>query len=322
MVYVSGDGTIYRARSPRSRWKETGDRIASTVQWQLHSLLAVLVIAIAAAMCSVPTVQDLREHRVREDGLWFAPAIDKHRSLGVCAVAEVAVSGKPTWHVGAYGAWVALRGDALFRSVAADDAALLVALIVAGFALHALGLPSRGWLRRHCAASAANFRSGRVWCLVLAALAHEDALHLSMNGLALGRAAPRLAERLGDRSLFWAFVGLAAAASSAASIVLNAVLRGYSETRGASGVLFAMLAFEAARAPHATTAFYGVPGLEMPASTAMLCSLALDALVRRRSGIDFAAHLGGAAFGAGFQRWHAERCAAGAGLFALLPRRC
>ena len=199
MVYVSGDGTIYRARSPRSRWKETGDRIASTVQWQLHSLLAVLVIAIAAAMCSVPTVQDLREHRVREDGLWFAPAIDKHRSLGVCAVAEVAVGGKPTWHVGAYGAWVALRGDALFRSVAADDAALLVALIVAGFALHALGLPSRGWLRRHCAASAANFRSGRVWCLVLAALAHEDALHLSMNGLALGRAAPRLAERLGDR---------------------------------------------------------------------------------------------------------------------------
>ena len=322
MVYVSGDGTIYRARSPRSRWKETGDRIASTVQWQLHSLLAVLVIAIAAAMCSVPTVQDLREHRVREDGLWFAPAIDKHRSLGVCAVAEVAVGGKPTWHVGAYGAWVALRGGALLRGAAADDATLLVALIVAGFALHALGLPSRGWLRRHCAASAANARSGRVWCLVLAALAHEDALHLSMNGLALGRAAPRLAERLGDRPSFWAFVGAAAAASSAASIVLNALLRGYSETRGASGVLFAMLAFEAARAPHATTAFYGVPGLEMPASTAMLCSLALDALVRRRSGIDFAAHLGGAAFGAGFQRWHAERCAAGAGLFALLPRRC
>ena len=54
----------------------------------------------------------------------------------------------------------------------------------------------------------------------------------------------------------------------------------------------------------------------------MLCSLALDALVRRRSGVDFAAHLGGAAFGAGFQRWHAERCAAGAWLFALLPRRC
>jgi membrane associated rhomboid family serine protease len=83
-----------------------------------------------------------------------------------------------------------------------------------------------------------------------------------------------------------------------------------------------MLAFEAARAPHASTAVYGVPGLEMPASTAMLCSLALDALVRRRSGVDFAAHLGGAAFGAAFYQWRVGRCAAGAGLFALLPRRC
>ncbi|KAH8064902.1 serine/threonine kinase [Aureococcus anophagefferens] len=315
MVYVSGDGAIYRARSPRSRWKETGDRIASTVQWQLHSLLAVLVIAIAAAMCSVPTVQDLREHRVREDGLWFAPAIDKHRSLGVCAVAEVAVGGKPTWHVGAYGAWVALRGGALLRGAAADDATLLVALVVAGFALHAPGLPSRGWLRRHCAASAANARSGRVWCLVLAALAHEDALHLSMNGLAPARA-PLLMERLGT--------GRRSGRSSApprprARARPSSSTRSSAATRRRAARRASSSPCSPSRPRAATTAFYGVPGLEMPASTAMLCSLALDALVRRRSGVDFAAHLGGAAFGAA-STTGAQRRRGRALRFA--PRRC
>ena len=317
-VYVRADGSLarghhryYAGSSPRAaRWSAVTERLSGRVNRKINALLCVLVAGIAVASQTLPTLGELKELRVREDGLWFSPAISHWQSFGVFAVAVAPVKGVDRYHFGCFGRWVALQRDveAFARGVASDDAALCVALVVLGFLVHVFEVPSRSFLRRHFAASEANFRAGRVWCLALAAFAHEDALHVSMNGLALGSAAPRLAARLGgDRKLFWAFFLAAAAAGSVASIVLNRVFRnGISETRGASGVVFAMLAFEAARAPDTPSTFYGVG--PMPASTALLLALALDAVVRR-GGIDFCAHLGGAAFGAAFCEWHRRRCA-------------
>ena len=92
---------------------------------------------------------------------------------------------------------------------------------------------------------------------------------------------------------------LAAIASSLAS-VFGRSTTGYTETKGASGIVFAMLAHAAATNPAAPVFVYG---MEMPAATALVAMLAIDVLVRSARGIDYACHAGGALFGLAFYEY-------------------
>ena len=74
---------------------------------------------------------------------------------------------------------------------------------------------------------------------------------------------------------------------------------GYTETKGASGIVFAMMAHAAATNPAAPM----YVGMEMPAATALVAMLAIDVLVRSSRGIDYACHAGGALFGLAFYEY-------------------
>ena len=90
-----------------------------------------------------------------------------------------------------------------------------------------------------------------------------------------------------------------AVASSLAS-VFGRSTTGYTETKGASGIVFAMLAHAAATDPAAPVFVYG---MELPAATALVAMLAIDVLVRSARGIDYACHAGGALFGLAFYEY-------------------
>ena len=283
MVYVDGQGNIVRPRRGMPR---------------IWTLCAVVGVA-AVMVQTVPSLAELKDHRARADGLWLSPTVEWHASLGIASVAKCDVV-----HVGAFGRWIApadlvpkqLRPR--LEAIAADDAQLLLAIVAAVFIAHVL---RPGWLfLRHFAASAEALRAGRYWSLVLAAFAHEDLMHVGFNALALSRAAPALQTRLKhDRTTFWLFVVLAAVASSLAS-VFGRSTTGYTETKGASGIVFAMLAHAAATDPAAPMFVYG---MEMPAATALVAMLAIDVLVRSSRGIDYACHAGGALFGLAFYEY-------------------
>ena len=131
-------------------------------------------------------------------------------------------------------------------------------------------------------------------------LGRLDRFARRLNALALSRAAPALQGRLKhDRTTFWLFVLLAAVASSLAS-VFGRSTTGYTETKGASGIVFAMLAHAAATDPAAPVFVYG---MELPAATALVAMLAIDVLVRSARGIDYACHAGGALFGLAFYEY-------------------
>lgn len=284
MAYIAGDGSIRRQRHAIER--DTRSR--------LNGLLCAVALAVAVAVGTVPEIAALKELRVKADGLWFAPAVSDYHHFGAFAAARAPVRRRRgVLHVGAFGAWVAVDADAApVAALARDDARLLLGAIGLIFAIQ-LARP-RPWLRRHCAASLENVRAGRPWCVVLGALAHGDVVHFATNGVSLARSAPRLVARLdGDRRAFWLFVCGAAAAASLTSLVARRAAR--YETRGASGVVFAMLAFEARRAPDAVASFFGI--VDLPASSALAASLAVDALLRGGA-VDAWAHAGGAAFGA------------------------
>lgn len=281
MVYVDGRGNIVRP----CRGMPGG--------------MLCVVGAIAAVMVqTVPSLAELKDHRARADGLWLSPTVEWHAKLGVAAVAKAG----DAVHVGVFGRWLApadlvpkqLRPR--LEAVAADDAQVLLAVIVLIYVMHVLR--PRWLFLRHFAASAEALRAGRYWSLLLAAVAHADLMHVAFNCLALSCAAPALQTRLRhDRVTFWCFVVLAALASSLAS-VFGHTQTGYSETKGASGVIFAMLAHAAATNPAAPSSLYGM--VEMPAATALVAMLAVDALVRSKHGIDYASHAGGALFGLAF----------------------
>ena len=71
---------------------------------------------------------------------------------------------------------------------------------------------------------------------------------------------------------------LAAVASSLAS-VFGRSTTGYTETKGASGIVFAMMAHAAATNPAAPMYVYG---MEMPAATALVAMLAIDCSEKRK----------------------------------------
>ena len=271
-------------------------------------------------MQTVPSLAELKDHRARADGLWLSPTVEWHASLGVASIAKC-----ESIHLGAFGRWLSLSDlvpkqlRPRLEALAADDSQLLLALIALIYVIHVL-FP--GWrFLRHFPASAEALRAGRYWSLVLAAFAHEDLMHVrcqcgkpgariaamasmgtqvGFNALALSRAAPALQTRLRhDRMTFWCFVLLAAVASSLAS-VFGRSTTGYTETKGASGIVFAMLAHAAATNPAAPMYVYG---MEMPAATALVAMLAVDVLVRSARGIDYACHAGGALFGLAFYEY-------------------
>ena len=194
MVYVDGQGNIVRPRR----------RIPGL--WMVCALVATAAVMVQ----TVPSLAELKDHRARADGLWLSPTVEWHASLGVASIAKCDVV-----HVGAFGRWwapadlVPTRLRPRLEAIAADDSQLLLAIIAAVFIAHVL-LP--GWrFLRHFPASAEALRAGRYWCLVLAAFAHEDLMHVGFNALALSRAAPALQGRLKhDRSAFWCFVFVAA----------------------------------------------------------------------------------------------------------------
>lgn len=291
MAYIGGDGSIRR------------ERLDNDTNSRLNALLCAVALVAAVAVGTVPSVADLREQRVREDGLWFAPPVSAYHHVGVLALARAPVRRRrgAVLHVGAFGSWVALTGAYGLPSWARDDASVLLALMCAVYLVQ-IARP-RPWLSRHFLAARSNVSAGRPWCLVLSALAHGDAIHFAMNGLALARVAPRLdLGGGGDRRRFWAFCALAAASASSASLLYNRCAgRPRHACRGASGVAFAMLAYEASRAPHEVTSFYGV--CDLPASSALAASLAVDALIRSSGGVDAASHFGGAAFGYAAEAW-------------------
>ena len=258
------------------------------------------VVAVAAVMVQcVPSLAELKDHRARADGLWLSPTVEWHASLGVASIAKC-----ESIHLGAFGRWLSLSDlvpkqlRPRLEAVAADDVQLLLALIALIYVIHVM---RPGWLfLRHFAASAEALRAGRYWSLVLAAFAHEDLMHVGFNALALSRAAPALQGRLKhDRTMFWCFCVLAAVASSLAS-VFGRSTTGYTETKGASGIVFAMMAHAAATNPAAPMYVYG---MEMPAATALVAMLAVDVLVRSARGIDYACHAGGALFGLAFYEY-------------------
>ncbi|KAJ1452877.1 hypothetical protein M885DRAFT_525530 [Pelagophyceae sp. CCMP2097] len=219
MVRILSDGTIDRdgRGAVAARGGVAGRR------WPL----ALGAAALAFAATSRPPESALSA------GAWFlGPAVRWHVSLGVVAVAYVDAglgAQRGGLYVGAFGRWFGVGAFGRLLGVDAapvrrwldgevDDVACLTVLCVAIFALHVFVSAHR--LRCHFLASEANVRAGRLWCLLLAAVSHEDALHLATNMLSLANVGPPARVRLG-RQLFWALVCGGALASSAASVLLH-----------------------------------------------------------------------------------------------------
>jgi len=100
-------------------------------------------------------------------------------------------------------------------------------------------------MARHCAASWANMRAGRIWSLVGAQVSHAQVEHLLVNALFLYSVAPQTHAALGRRR-FWVLYFLGGGCGVVSSMVLSPLfLRGrpFVEHVGSSGPLFALLGY-------------------------------------------------------------------------------
>jgi membrane associated rhomboid family serine protease len=163
-------------------------------------------------------------------------------------------------------------------------------------------------MARHTICSLRAVQEGRVWVLLSSAVSHASFLHLLHNCLHLLEVGPIAQAALGCDDLLALMLG-AALASSLTSIVWHSVLGNCPSegSIGASGVVMALVAANAALFPRTHVLIYG---LQLLAPHAVLFYLFLDVLTQSRSGggggggIDVSSHAGGALFGWLFvKRW-------------------
>mmetsp|Transcript_23005 Transcript_23005/g.74492 ORF Transcript_23005/g.74492 Transcript_23005/m.74492 type:complete len:329 (+) Transcript_23005:83-1069(+) len=160
-------------------------------------------------------------------------------------------------------------------------------------------------MARHAICSMRAVQEGRVWVLLSSAVSHASFLHLLHNCLHLLEVGPIAQAVLGCDDLLVLIVG-AALASSFTSIAWHGILgnRPADGSLGASGIVMALVAANAALFPRTHVLIYG---LELSAPHAVLFYLVLDVLTQSRGaggGIDVSAHAGGALFGWLFvKRW-------------------
>ena len=205
---------------------------------------------------------------------------------------------------GARWAWHSARFAVLRFPV---DAAL--AANVGVFLLWQLGARWRSRMRRHCTASIANVRAGRLWCVLAASFSHAEPWHGLVNLSFLYAAGPPIVALGGGRSFWLLWLG-GGAAAAALSLALHARLHpGVPvECLGASGSLFALSAALATLQPALTLRVNGSLSLS-PQNALVLRALLELAMSGGCAQTDVIGHIGGALFGryaalSGWVRWY------------------
>jgi len=155
-------------------------------------------------------------------------------------------------------------------------------------------------MMRHCVCSLRAVQECRVWVLLTSAVSHASLLHLVHNCIHLLQVQPLANAALGCDNLL-TLMFAAALVSSAASIAWHGILgnRPRDGSLGASGVVMALVAANAALFPHTPVLVYGI---QMTAAQSVLFYLVLDVATQHSGlggggGIDASAHIGGAACG-------------------------
>ncbi|RSH93830.1 hypothetical protein EHS25_006479 [Saitozyma podzolica] len=156
------------------------------------------------------------------------------------------------------------------------------------------------WLTKNFILNENNIMAGRIWTLLTACFSHSSGSHIFVNCLGLYFIAPAAAALVGSS----AFLGLYLAGGVLASLMSLSWhrLRGdrWRGSEGASGAIYASLAFYAALFPNTTfLLFFVVP---MPAWAMVGGIFAYDAysaIFRPESGTDSAGHVGGILAGLG-----------------------
>ena len=201
-------------------------------------------------------------------------------------------SGGQTY-VGLFGVWVELEwsaaqhvGDIVGQALKQDLHRILL-LNAAIFVLWMV-LPSR-FMEDHFTVSRRNLGSGRVHCLLSSVFSQQAFLHLLGNTVSLLSIGPELLRIIG-RGFFWELFLMGGMAGAA----LSALVQPRASSCGASGAVYALLAFNAALNPDRMQI---IAGFELTNVQLVYTLLGID-LVSHWSGstVDFVCHVGGAVF--------------------------
>lgn len=209
--------------------------------------------------------------------------------------------------LGCFGVWVPLPGlpalDMVTTTVCSSGGSgsapheAFVLLCIVGWLLWQV---APGVMARHSICSLRALREGRVWVLLTSNLSHPSPLHLLHNMLQVLHFGPVLHSALGCENLL-ALLASAALASSVASVAWHGYLSGRrggasAGSLGASGVVMALVAANAALFPRIVVRMYGV---DLSAAGLFVVYTAIDVLSQRddEGHIDASAHAGGALCG-------------------------
>lgn len=150
------------------------------------------------------------------------------------------------------------------------------------------------FLTRNFVLNENNIFSGRLWTLLTSCFSHSTGSHIFINCLGLWFVAPAAASLIGSASFLGLYLGGGIFASATSLLWHRATGQRWQGSEGASGAIYATLAFYGAFFPNTTwLLFFVVP---MPAWVMIGGLFAYDcysAVFRPQSGTDSAGHIGG-----------------------------
>ncbi len=180
-------------------------------------------------------------------------------------------------------------------------------LNVAIYALWQLfGSPEGGFMADHFLVSLEAVASGRVWTVLTSAVSHVGLAHLGFNLLALWVLGRDVEAVVGARGMVHLYVA-GAAVSALGHLAYVAATGSDIPALGASGAVMAVAVVSALLFPRRMLlVFFFLP---MPQLAAVSLFVLVDLVGLLHPGNDMiahAAHLGGAAYGLYYARWHAR----------------
>mmetsp|Transcript_30479 Transcript_30479/g.96934 ORF Transcript_30479/g.96934 Transcript_30479/m.96934 type:complete len:280 (+) Transcript_30479:179-1018(+) len=133
------------------------------------------------------------------------------RNIGLAALG---FEGSRTF-VGAFDRWVEVpnllaawrSGETAWAKDRDPDALLCVFIVVSGLWLLSPWRMDRHWMGRHFVASTYNVRKGRLWCIALAQVSHQQLEHLIVNSLFMYSIMVPIQDLLGRRQICYLYLG-------------------------------------------------------------------------------------------------------------------
>jgi membrane associated rhomboid family serine protease len=221
-------------------------------------------------------------------GTYTTDEVDWHRSYHVFSIGA---SGKHIY-VGALGVWFDMQMDTTLGAWGGfeNEVQMIAVINVLVFFLWQC-LPTR-FMRDHFTVSRRNLQACRIHCILTSTFSQESITHLLHNLMSLLSVGPEV-RRLIPQHFLLLYLG-----GGCFGATLSSLMHKHNESLGASGAVFALLAFNAFLHP---TREYILAGFQLTAVQLMWALLAID-FVRSANGdaVDYVAHAGGAMFGAGF----------------------